>query len=54
MTTIEISGITYNVIGSKQFTVKGQVRTELKLRRPTGRRDYFAVVYENGTMSEAA
>ena len=50
MTTINISGITYNVIGSKAI---GNGRTELSLRRPAGRRVYFAVVYENGAVSEA-
>jgi hypothetical protein len=50
MTTIQISGITYNVIGSKEIKAG---RTELKLQRPNGRRFYFAVVYENGTVSEA-
>lgn len=51
--TIEISGITYNVIGAKEFEHKGATRTELKLQRKNGRRFYFATVYENGTISEA-
>lgn len=49
-TTIQIGGITYSVIGSKAIQAG---RTELKLRRPNGRRFYFAVVYENGAVSEA-
>ena len=49
MNTIEISGITYNLISTKEIRAG---RTELKLQRPNGRRFYFAVVYENGTMSE--
>jgi hypothetical protein len=51
MNTIEINGITYNLIGVKAVTGKPG-RKELKLQRPNGRRCYFAVVYENGTMSE--
>jgi hypothetical protein len=50
MNTINISGIAYNVIGSKSM---GNGRTELTLKRPAGRRVYFAVVYENGAISEA-
>lgn len=50
MNTITISGITYNIIGTK--TIRAG-RTELKLQRPAGRRVYFAVVYENGAVSEA-
>lgn len=49
MNTIEISGITYNVIGSKAI---GSGRIELSMKRPNGRRVYFAVVYENGAVSE--
>lgn len=47
---IQISGVTYNVIGAKAIN---NGRTELKLQRPAGRRFYFAVVYENGAVSEA-
>jgi hypothetical protein len=49
--TIQISGITYEVVSIKAFGDKG--RKEMKLRRPNGRRFYFAVVYENGSISEA-
>ena len=53
MATIEISGITYNLISAKEIAGK-QGRKELKLQRPNGRRFYFAVVYENGAVSEVA
>lgn len=52
MKTIQINGTTYNVIGSKEVTGKPG-RKELKLQRQNGRRFYFAVVYENGAISEA-
>ena len=51
MKTIEINGITYNLISVNQIQGKPG-RKELKLQRPKGRRLYFAVVYENGMMSE--
>ena len=54
MTTINISGQQYQVISTKQFAHNGQQRTELKLRKPNGRRFYFAVVYEDGSISEVA
>lgn len=49
MEAININGVTYNVVGSKAIKLG---RTELKLKRPNGRRFYFAVVYENGQISE--
>jgi hypothetical protein len=52
MTTIQINGITYNLIGAKEVAGKPG-RKELKLQRPNGRRFYFAVQYENGAISEA-
>lgn len=52
MQTIEISGIIYNVISVTVVAGKPG-RKELKLQRPNGRRAYFAVVYENGAISEA-
>ena len=51
MNTIQISGVTYNLIAATEIAGKPG-RKELKLQRPNGRRFYFAVVYENGTMSE--
>lgn len=51
---IEISGIVYNVVSAKDFKHNNGSRTDLKLQRPNGRRFYFAVVYENGTISEVA
>ena len=54
MNTIEINGQAYEVVGATKFEYKGKQRTELKLRKPNGRRFYFATVYENGTISEVA
>lgn len=51
MNTIEINGTTYNLISAVEVTGKPG-RKELKLQKPNGRRFYFAVVYENGSMSE--
>lgn len=52
MTIINISGITYNLISVA--TISGYPgRKELKLQRQNGRRFYFAVQYENGSISEA-
>ena len=44
-----INGTMYKLISSK---ILPNGRTELKLQRPNGRRFYFAVVYENGAISE--
>lgn len=52
MTQIKIDGITYNLIGEKPVAGRPG-RKELKLQRPKGRRYYYAVVYENGSMSAA-
>ena len=52
MTTINISGITYNLISASEIAGRPG-RKELKLQRPNGRRFYFAVQYENGSISEA-
>lgn len=51
---IEINSVTYNIVGAKVFNHNGAQRTELKRQRPKGRRFYFAVVYENGAISEVA
>ena len=51
MNSIEINGVTYNLIGSKSIASKPG-RKELKLQRPNGRRFYFAVMYENGVIGE--
>jgi len=51
MSTIQIAGIAYNVISSQEIAGKPG-RREFKLQRPNGRRFYFVVQYENGTMSE--
>ena len=49
---MEINGQKYEVIGTKQFTHNGAVRTEVTLRKPHGKKLYTVVVYENGAMSE--
>ena len=46
---MNINGVTHS-LNSKPEIRAGPF--ELKLPRPNGRRFYFAVVYENGTMSE--
>lgn len=51
MQTIEIRGQVYEVVARKAFVHNGKQREELKLRKPKGRRFYFAVVYENGSVS---
>jgi len=50
MNTIKINDITYNIISVNEIAGKPG-RKELKLQRLNGRRFYFVVVYENGTMS---
>lgn len=49
MAIIELKGITYKVISTTELK---NGRKELKLQRINGRRIYFVVVYENGSMSE--
>lgn len=51
MNSIEINGVTYNLISATEVTGKPG-RKELKLKRPNGRRAYFAVMYENGVIGE--
>lgn len=46
---MNINGINYTLISKTEIRAG---RFELKLQRPNGRRVYFAVLYENGTMSE--
>lgn len=50
---IEISGVTYIILGQREFSRKGAQRTELSLRKPNGRKVFHAIVYENGAVSEA-
>lgn len=50
---IEINGIKYTVLGQREFTHNGEKRIELSMQRPNGRKIYHAVVYKNGTVSEA-
>jgi hypothetical protein len=51
MNNIKINGITYHLISATEVTGKPG-RKELKLKRPNGRRAYFAVMYENGVIGE--
>ena len=44
MNTIQINGITYNLISANEIAGKPG-RKELKLQRLNGRRFYFVVVY---------
>ena len=49
---ITIDGQKYEVLDSYQITVKGDVRTEFKLKKPKGRhRVYHAVLYSNNQWS---
>jgi hypothetical protein len=60
--TLDIDGITYDVVGTSTFTVgpkenssmtRTVERISYTLKRPRGRRLYHAVQYENGTFSSA-
>ena len=53
MTTIQINGITYEVVRTRDFEYHGAKRVALFLRRPNGTRIYHAVKYENGEVSSA-
>jgi hypothetical protein len=50
---LRIDGIRYVVLHQRAFEHKGQQRTEFCLKRPKGRLTYYAVRYENGTLSAA-
>ena len=43
--------LSLKIINTRKFFHKGQARIEMSLRKPSGRRVYFAVVYENGSIS---
>ncbi len=45
-------GIRYVVISAKPYTHLGRERTWVTLRRPKGKKLYYAAVYENGVISE--
>lgn len=60
--TLDLEGITYDVIATKTFTVgprenssmtRTVERVSYTLKRPRGRRLYHAVQYENGSFSSA-
>ena len=53
MTTIQINGVTYEIVRTRDFQHNGQTRTALFLRRHNGSRIYHAVRYETGKISEA-
>lgn len=48
---MQIDGQEYVLVSEKKFTVRGEERTELTLRKPNGRRLHYVVVYANGTVS---
>ena len=52
MKTIQIEGITYQVQRAKPFQFEGKYRVELQLKRPNGKVNYVATVYENGAISK--
>lgn len=51
MNIINIDGQDFVLISTKDFGVNGRI--ELKLRKPKGRKFFFAVVYEDGSISSA-
>lgn len=51
-TGVTIRGVYYLVESERPYEYQGHKRTEYTLRRPKGRRSYYAVRYENGTLSD--
>jgi hypothetical protein len=49
--TLQLDGITYNVIRTEQFTHNGNDRVQYTMKRPRGRVEYRVVRYENGSFS---
>lgn len=49
---MNINGKQYIVLGEKKFSHKGNLRTEISLKLPRGKKIYYVVVYEDGSMSE--
>ena len=49
--TLQLNGITYNVIRTEQFAHNGNERTWFVMKRPRGRVEYRVVRYENGSFS---
>jgi hypothetical protein len=49
--TLQIEGITYEVLKAQPYTHNGNARTEFTVKRPRGRRTYLVVKYENGQFS---
>lgn len=48
---MEIDGIAYVVVSVKNFTHNEKNREWITLRRPKGKRFYYVVRYENGSLS---
>lgn len=51
MQTIKLGGVEYVIVRTREFDHGGAVRTAMFLRRPSGKRIYHAVRYENGSVS---
>ena len=49
--TLQLNGITYNVVRTIEFNHNGCDRVEFVMKRPRGRVEYRVVRYENGTYS---
>jgi hypothetical protein len=49
--TLQLDGITYNVIRTIEFNHNGNDRVEYVMKRPRGRVEYRVVRYENGSFS---
>ena len=49
--TLQLNGLTYNVVRSIEFNHNGCDRVEFVMKRPRGRVEYRVVRYENGTYS---
>jgi len=49
--TLQLNGITYNVVRTIEFSHNGCDRVWFVMKRPRGRVEYRVVRYENGTYS---
>ena len=49
--TLQLDGITYEVLKAEAYTHNGNARTQFTVKRPRGRRIYWVVKYENGQFS---
>ena len=52
--TLQLDGITYEVIRTIDFVHNGNARVEFVMKRPRGRREYRVVRYESGRFSSVS